>query len=249
MKKKSIPDAMISFNSTVLLIEAKIDNGRFDPQQIKDHEKKFADGENIQCPKYYYWEDIHSYFVEINQSDTFSGVTNFLLAQFILLLENMGLSKSKTVNFILAHFINQPDIYEVVVKARSYLESLPYVKPNPDIKDCFGFMLFKPNSVPTRKFFSISKKGIYILHMMNSKHAEEQQMKANKQFSGNKKKYVQGEKEAHININLVSTFEELKPYIDVAYQDRKDAHYKENNPLHYNDFSVSNKMTMKYFGR
>ncbi|OMD20359.1 hypothetical protein [Paenibacillus odorifer] len=233
IQKDSIPDAMIRLNNVVILIEVKVDGNKIDYQQMTDHEKKFADSEVIASHKFFYWEDIHKYLLMKRELFKYDRLTSFLIEQFTSYLENVGLSEKQTEGFILSHFINQPDVLKIVEQIRSYMSKLPNVAPFSNSKKSFGYVLIKPDELQTRKFFTLSSEGLIVLHMLNKSQAEEQQQKVNSVFIGNKKKYTQStkEKETQINLNLISRFEDLRPFIDMVYQERRKKHYKDNNFL------------------
>ncbi|KRE48389.1 hypothetical protein [Paenibacillus sp. Soil724D2] len=242
VEKDTIPDAMIRLNNVILLIEAKVAGAaHLNLQQLKDHEKRFAVGETIRSPLQRSWEEMHEFFKKVREAHSFDTLTMFLLDQFILMLENAGYSRVKSEAYIYAHFMNHPYVLHTLDRAHQYLKSLDRVHCNEDISDCFGYVLIKPDQLKTVKFFSISKfaNGTYILHLVRPEDATILQGQVNQQFPNNIKKNLKAIKEVHINMFLVHHFEDLKHYIDYAYQDRFAKHYKTTKP---------NQMMMKYWG-
>jgi hypothetical protein len=224
--KNTIPDAIIRLNNITILIEAKVYNARIDEQQIKDHEKKFAESVDIQPPIYCSWQAIYDFFydlanLEINQ---FNEMTSFFLKNFLAFCENMGLTKVKSENYIYTYFSNRPNVLATIINIDEFLKGFNFVHFNLPIKDCFGYKLIKEkrgNKIyTTNKFFSSTtyKKGTYILHLTSAEDATVLQRKLNKQFKGNKK-YNEKEYEVHINMNLVESFEQIKPYVLIALND------------------------------
>lgn len=229
IEKDTIPDAMIRLNNITILIEAKVENGKIDKQQIRDHEKKFADCEFIQSPIYCSWQQIYVFFEKIfrEQENNFNELTKFLLNQFLVFCENMGFTYEKTENYIYTFFSNRPRVLVTIMKIHEYLTGLNDVHFNQPVTDCFGYKIVKKivvdRNVTTNKFFSSSKykNGTYILHLQSAVYANELQIIVDRKFKGNKKHNKDAIKEVHINMDLVENFEQIKPYVDIAYQDRK----------------------------
>ncbi|PGZ92213.1 hypothetical protein [Bacillus sp. AFS029533] len=229
IEKDTIPDAMIRLNNITILIEAKVDNGKIGKQQLRGHVKKFANGEIIKAFIYRSWQLIYMFFDEIliEQEHNFNDLTNFLLNQFLAYSENMGLTYEKTENFIYTYFSNRPKVLASIINIHEYLSEFNDVHFNKPVTDCFGYKIVKKvvegRNVTTNKFFSSSKykNGTYILHLQSAVYANELQKKVDSKFNGNKKYNQDAIKEVHINMNLVENFEQIKPYVDIAYQDRK----------------------------
>jgi len=64
--------------------------------------------------------------------------------------------------------------------------------------------------------------GQFILHFLYKEDAEQNQSLADHTFPGNKKwrNYKSTEKEVHIDMHCVQTFETLQTFLDAAYDDR-----------------------------
>lgn len=222
VEKDSVPDALIKINNITVLIEAKVDGNKIDMQQIKDHEKMFADGEIIQPYKEISWEDIYEFFMNIDQDIIEKdSVTKFLLGQYLIYCENMGFSSMKSKEYIYTYFSNKPKVLATIKEIDNYLNKLDYVFFNEKITDCFGYKIRKRNGKLTNKFFTSStyKQGAYILHFPSYKQATEIQNELDRVFQGNKK-MNNTKSEAQIYMDLVDNFQQLKPYIDVAYRER-----------------------------
>lgn len=222
VEKDSVPDALIKLNNITVLIEAKVDGNKIDMQQIKDHEKMFADGEIIQPYKEISWEDIYDFFLNIDQGIIGKGsLTEFLLGQYLIYCENMGFSSMKSKEYIYTYFSNKPKVLATIKEIDNYLNKLDYVFFNEKITDCFGYKIRKRNGKLTNKFFTSStyKQGAYILHFPSYKQATEIQNELDRVFQGNKK-MNHTKSEAQIYMDLVDNFQQLKPYIDIAYRER-----------------------------
>lgn len=229
IEKATIPDAMIRLNNLTILIEAKIENGKIDNQQMRDHEKMFANNEEIKPPVFCSWQQIYVFLEGITKRNSYNSLTNFLLEQFLAFCENMGLSPEKTENYIYTYFSDRPKVLATIVKIHEYLTNMDDVYFNKPITDCFGYKIIKSNNKKnistTNKFFTstIYKNGTYVFHLMTDIYAFELQQRIDKTFKGNKKFNKGAAKEAHINMDLVDNFEQIKPYIDIAYNDRKNS--------------------------
>jgi hypothetical protein len=222
VEKDSVPDALIKLNNITVLIEAKVDGNKIDMQQIKDHEKMFADGEIIQPYKEISWEYIYEFFLNIDQDIIGKGsLTEFLLGQYLIYCENMGFSSMKSKEYIYTYFSNKPKVLATIKEIDNYLNKLDYVLFNEKITDCFGYKIRKRNGKLTNKFFTSStyKQGAYILHFPSYKQATEIQNELDRVFQGNKK-MNNTKSEAQIYMDLVDNFQQLKPYIDIAYRER-----------------------------
>jgi len=222
VEKETVPDALIKLNNITLLIESKVDGNKIDMQQIKDHEKMFADGEIIQPYKEISWEDIYEFFLKMDRGFIENGsVTEFLLGQYIVYCENMGFSSIKSKEYIYTYFANKPKVLSVIKEIDNYLNNLDYVYFNEKITDCFGYKIRKRNGKFTNKFFTSStyKQGAYILHFSSYKYASEIQKELDRVFQGNKK-MNNTKSEAQIYMDLIDSFQQLKPYIDIAYRER-----------------------------
>ncbi|MGG0657699.1 hypothetical protein [Rummeliibacillus pycnus] len=222
VEKDTIPDALIKLNNITLLIESKVDGNKINMQQIKDHEKMFADGEIIQPYKEISWEDIYEFFLKLDRGFIENGsVTELLLDQYIVYCENMGFSSIKSKEYIYTCFANKPKVLSIIKKIDNYLNNLDYVYFNEKITDCFGYKIRKRNGKFTNKFFTSStyKQGAYILHFSSYKLASEIQKELDSVFQGNKR-MNDTKSEAQIYMDLVDSFQQLKPYIDLAYRER-----------------------------
>lgn len=222
VEKDTVPDALIKLNNITLLIESKVDGNKIDTQQVKDHEKIFADGEIIQPYKEISWEDIYEFFLTMDRSFIKNGsVTEFLLDQYIVYCENMGFSSIKSKEYIYTYFANKPKVLSIIKEIDNYLNNLDYVHFNERITDCFGYKIRKRNGKLTNKFFTSStyKQGAYILHFSSYNLASEIQKELDRVFQGNKK-MNNTKSEAQIYMDLVESLQQLKPYIDIAYRER-----------------------------
>ncbi|OAB27370.1 hypothetical protein [Paenibacillus macquariensis] len=224
-KDDSIPDALIQFNNVSLLIESKLDGGKVDLRQIKNHEARFAEGEIIHAPKFFIWQEVHSFLKEIQDSSIYNwnDVTAFLLGQYLSYCEHMGFTYQKEESYILAYFINRPNVQRVIEEVDNYLKSLPEVYFEEHIRDCFGYKLRLTSEKKTPKFFSSSKykKGTYIAHLLDSQSTLEWQGLVDSRFTGNQKYNRTALKEVHINMDLVENMSEIKDLIDFAYHERR----------------------------
>ncbi|MCT6923918.1 hypothetical protein [Metasolibacillus sp.] len=222
VEKDTVPDALIKLNNITLLIESKVDGNKIDMQQIKDHEKMFDDGVIIQPYKEISWEDIYEFFLKLDRSFIENdSVTELLLDQYIVYCENMGFSSIKSKGYIYTYFANKPKVLSIIKEIDNYLTNLDYVYFNEKITDCFGYKIKKRNGKFTNKFFTSStyKKGAYILHFSSYELASEIQMELDRVFQGNKK-MNNTKSEAQIYMDLVDSFQQLKPYLDIAYRER-----------------------------
>ncbi|GED33492.1 hypothetical protein P9G84_10135 [Brevibacillus centrosporus] len=229
-EKETIPDALIQLNNVTLLVEAKIGGGKVDTQQLKDHQKKFAQDEVILAPIFVSWQKIHAFFEDIVSSNQpWNELTQFLLQQFLAYCEHMGFTYVKKESYILTHFINRPRVLEVLMEADKYLKSFSDVHRNEPITDCFGYTIIKDRSEDhlstTRKFFTstLFNKGTYVLHLLAEEKATELQSQVDSVFKGNQKTNKNAPREVHIHMDLVHEFAQIKPYIDIAYQDRRQS--------------------------
>jgi hypothetical protein len=227
-EKETIPDALIQLNNVTLLIESKVEGSKINIQQLKDHEKKFADNELINPPIYISWQEIHAFLEELTVSKySWNEVTIFLLEQYLAYSEHMGFTYEKKESYIMTYFINQPKVLNVISEIHTYLTRFNDVHFNKPITDCFGYTLIKSRVedkiYKTNKFFTstLYNKGTYVLHLTSAVHAEELQLEVDYNFKGNKKKNKRAPKEVHINMELVETFDQIKPYVDLAYHQRK----------------------------
>nr|WP_263326070.1 hypothetical protein [Neobacillus sp. Marseille-Q6967] len=222
VEKDTVPDGLIKLNNITVLIESKVDGNKIDMQQIKDHEKMFADGEIIQPFKEISWEDIYEFFLKMDKGNIEKGsITEFLLGQYLVYCENMGFSSMKSKEYIYTYFANKPKILTIIKEIDYYLNNLDFVYFNEKITDCFGYKIRKRNGKLTNKFFTSStyKQGAYILHFSSYKQASEIQKDLDRVFQGNKK-MNNTQSESQIYMDLVDNFQQLKPYIDIAYRER-----------------------------
>jgi hypothetical protein len=189
VEKDTVPDALIKLNNITVLIESKVDGNKIDKQQIKDHEKMFADGEIIQPYKEISWEEIYEFFLKMDKGIIEKGsITEFLLGQYMVYCENMGFSSIKSKEYIYTYFADKPKVLTIIKEIDHYLNTLDFVYFNERITDCLGYKISKRNGKFTDKFFTSStyKQGAYILHFPSYKDASEIQSELDRVFQGNK---------------------------------------------------------------
>lgn len=221
---EGVPDAAFISNDLCMLIEVKVRDTKLTLEQIKRHENLFADEQFISEPIFKTWNDMLVFLgqqQESLQGDKYS-VTRFLIDQFINYCAINGVGPNKSKDFYLMCFpssIRQlaRDINNYI--SNKYQSELDQSRPA------------KSRGISyTRKgrkgFFAKLETVAHILilsfepTMGDTMQERLDQLGIGKERNKNATSWITPDREAWIDLNKVDSLDEIKVFIDEAFNKR-----------------------------
>lgn len=223
-ENKGVPDAAFISNDLCMLIEVKIRDAKLTLEQIKRHENMFLDGQSIAEPIFRTWDDVLLFLPqqkEVLQGEEYS-ITRFLIDQFINYCAINGVGPNKSRDFYLNCFPSS--IRQLARDINNYISN----KYKTEIDDTRPA---KSRGISyTRKgrrgFFAKLESVAHILILSyetskgNSMQERLDQLGIGKKRNENATAWGTPDREAWIDLNTVSSLDEIKPFIDEAYKNR-----------------------------
>ena len=224
-KKYYIPDGAILSNSISILIESKIGlNSYLDSNQIEGHKSRFAVNQQVGENIILTWEKVRSFFKE--QHELFSKnnevLTCFLLEQFEEFCVINCIGSPKTNEYFFLQF-EKVKAQELARKIHHYIWKEAGYKDIQDAEtnDGIGY-----KSVGKPKFATLTtqRQRCLILHIgkRDKKLGLSIQMEIDSLLGRDfERKNYEVDKyphETYIRLEWVDAFEQIRPYIDLAYQ-------------------------------
>lgn len=224
-KKYYIPDGAILSNSVSILIEIKIGlNSYLEINQLEGHKNRFAVNQEVEENIILTWDKIRNFFLEQFHyfKKTNEVLTCFLLEQFEEFCVINCIGSPKTNEYFFLQF-EKVKAQELARKIHDYIRNEAGYTDIEDAgtRDGIGY---KRVGKPKFATLSIQRQRHFILHIGK----KEQNLGVEIQ---NKIDNVLGRKfdrqgydderyphEAYIRLEWVDDFEQIRPYIDLAYE-------------------------------
>lgn len=226
-KTYNIPDGAILSESVSVLIETKIGlHSYLQPEQLEGHKKRFAIGQSVQDnPVLITWNEIRSFFRDQFSSFKEQGdaLTCFFLKQFeeFCIINSIGeINKSKEYFFLHFEKVKAQQMAKII---DDYIWSNPNFEHVEDAQTADGIG-YKKRNRPKFATLTIQRQRCLILHVGEKqrkwgldiqKEIDEVLGRAYDRKHYEEDKYPH---EAYIRLEWVDSFEQIKPFIDQAYE-------------------------------
>lgn len=226
-KKYYIPDGAILSESVSLLIETKIGlKSYLEINQLEGHKTRFAIGQNTEGNIILTWGEIRDFFQEQLQyfKKTNDILTCFLLEQFEEFCVINCIGGTKTNEYFFLQF-ERVKAQELAREIHNYIwcESGFQDIQDAGTKDGIGY---KRIGKPKFATLSIQRQRHFILHIgkKDKKLGQSVQTEIDevigREFGRQDYEIEKYPHEAYIRLEWVERFEQIKPYIDLAYNQR-----------------------------
>ncbi|GAA1368386.1 hypothetical protein [Peribacillus frigoritolerans] len=224
MKKYYTPDGAILSDNVSILIETKIGlNSYLEINQLEGHKKRFAINQKVEKNIILTWSDIRNFLQEQYQFFKKSNdvLTCFLLEQFEEFCVINCIGGTKTNEYFFLQF-EKVKAQKLARKIHDYIWN---ESGYPDIqdagtKDGIGY---KRVSKPKFATLSIQRQRHFILHFGKKEERlglsiqEEIDKMLSRNFHRPDYEIEKYPHEAYIRLEWVDNFDQIKPYIDLAY--------------------------------
>lgn len=226
-KKYYIPDGAILSNSVSILIETKIgSNSYLEINQLEGHKERFAVNQEVEENIILTWGEIRNFFLEQHPyfKNTNEVLTCFLIDQFeeFCVINCIGGKKTNEYFFLQFEKVKAQEL------ARKIHDYIWYKSGYKDIQDAETNDGIGYKRIGKTKFATLTtqRQRCLILHV--GKREKELGLSVQKEIDhllGRqfKRKDYEGDKyphEAYIRLEWVDDFEQIQPYIDLAYESR-----------------------------
>jgi hypothetical protein len=223
-KKYYIPDGAILSNSVSILIETKIGlNAYLDINQLEGHKKRFAINQKVDENIILTWNEIRNFFQE--QLSYFKKandiLTCFLLEQFEEFCIINCIGGTKTNEYFFLQF-EKVKAQELARKIHDYIwsESGYQDIQDAETKDGIGYKRIGKSKFAT---LTTQRQRCFILHigkkeqMLGLSVQKEIDTLLGRKFDRKDYEIEKYPHEAYIRLEWIDNFEQIKPYIDLAY--------------------------------
>jgi hypothetical protein len=226
-KKYNIPDGAILSNSVSILIESKIGlNTYLDINQLEGHKSRFAIDQEVQENIIITWDEVRSFFKkELAFFEQLNDVlTCFLLKQFEEFCVINCIGGTKTKEYFFLHF-EKVKAQELARQIDNYIWNEAGYRDIQDAetKDGIGY---KRIGKPKFATLTIQRQRCFILHVgrkeerLGLKIQVEIDATLGRKFDRKDYEIDKYPHEAYIRLEWVDKFEQIKPFIDFAYESR-----------------------------
>ncbi|MEK4198443.1 hypothetical protein [Cytobacillus sp. FSL K6-0265] len=224
-KKYYIPDGAILSNSVSILIETKIGlNSYLEINQLEGHKNRFAVNQKVEENIILKWDEIRKFFLEQHQyfKNTNEVLTCFLLDQFeeFCVINCIGSPKNNEYFFLQFEKVKAQEL------ARKIHDYIWYEAGFTDIKDAEtrDGIGYKRVGKPKFATLSIQRQRHFILHIgkkvqkLGLSIQGEIDNVLGREFDRQGHDDERYPHEAYIRLEWVDNFEQIQPYIDLAYK-------------------------------
>ncbi|MDQ0163967.1 hypothetical protein [Aeribacillus alveayuensis] len=223
-KKYNIPDGAILSNSVSILIETKIGlNSYLNIDQLEGHKKRFAIGQEVQENIIITWDEVRAFFKkQLAFFEQLNDVlTCFLLKQFEEFCVINCIGGTKTKEYFFLHF-EKVKAQELARQIDNYIwneAGYPDIQ-DAETKDGIGY---KRVGKPKFATLTIQRQRCFILHIgrkeqrLGLKIQKEIDATLGRKFDRKEYEIHKYPHEAYIRLEWVDNFEQIRPYIDLAY--------------------------------
>jgi hypothetical protein len=224
-KKYYIPDGAIISNSISILIETKIgSNSYLKVNQLEGHKSRFADNQEVVNTIIFTWDNLREFFRKQQQFFLNDALTSFLLEQFEEFCIINCIGSEKTNEYFLLNFENAK-AQELARTVHQYIWSEARYKNIEDskTKDGIGYKKVGKNKFAT---LTTKRQRCLILHLgekekrLGLRIQKEIDNKLGRSFKRKDYEVKKYPHEAYIRLEWVDNFEQIKSFIDLAYQER-----------------------------
>lgn len=225
VKKYYIPDGAIISNSISILIETKIGSKSFlKSNQLEGHKSKFADNQEVENTIILTWDNLRGFFLGQQQFFLKDILTSFLLEQFEEFCTINCIGSEKTNEYFLLNFENSKaqELARTVHQYIWYEAGYENIEDS-NTKDGIGY-----RKVGRRKFATLTtqRQRCLILHLgekdmrLGLEIQNEIDKKLGRIFARKDYEISKYPHEAYIRLEWVENIEQIKDFIDLAYQVR-----------------------------
>ncbi|WP_066320483.1 hypothetical protein [Bacillus sp. FJAT-29814] len=225
MKKYYIPDGAIISESVSILIEAKIGAKSYlEINQLEGHKRRFAINQIVNPNILITWEGVRSFFKEQLQffKETNDVLTCFLLEQFEEFCVINCIGGEKTNEYFFLQF-ERVKAQQMARKIHNYIwnEAGYSDIEDAETRDGIGY---KRHGKPKFSTLSIQRQRHFILHIgkkeerLGLRYQEEIDKVIGRGFDRQDYENNKYSHEAYIRLEWVDDFEQIRPYIDIAYR-------------------------------
>lgn len=226
-KKYNISDGAILSNSVSILIETKIGlNSYLNIDQLEGHKSRFAIGQEVQENIIITWDEVRAFFKkQLPFFEQLNDVlTCFLLKQFEEFCVINCIGGTKTKEYFFLHF-EKVKAQELARQIDNYIWNEAGYRDIQDAetKDGIGY---KRVGKPKFATLTIQRQRCFILHVgrkeqrLGLKIQEEIDAILGRKFDRKDYEIDKYPHEAYIRLEWVDKFEQIKPFIDFAYESR-----------------------------
>jgi hypothetical protein len=229
IKQYNIPDGAILSSEISILIETKIGlNSYLNIEQLEGHKSQFQSHQNIkEDPILIVWKEIREFFK--TQNNKHGVITDFLLVQFedFCIINSIGeVKKSKEYFFLKFEKIKAQEIARQI---DDYIWNLSILADiiDAETKDGIGYSrkvgIKKPKKFAT---LTIQRQRCLILHIgekrqnLGLKIQTEVDEMLGKKYDRKEYEYEKYPHETYIRLEWLEDFEQVKKYVDMAYEFR-----------------------------
>jgi hypothetical protein len=224
-KKYYIPDGAILSNSVSILIETKIGlNSYLEINQLEGHKSRFAVHQEVDENIILTWDKIRNFFLEQHQyfRNTNEVLTCFLLEQFEEFCVINCIGSPKTDEYFFLQF-EKVKAQELARKIHDYIWYEAGYKDIQDAETNDGIG-YKRVGKPKFATLTTQRQRCFILHIGKKEKRlglsvqEEIDNLLGRKFERKDYEMDKYPHEAYIRLEWVDDFEQIRPYIDLAYK-------------------------------